>query len=1114
MSNKIEMENICRICNETTKPVGTTKITLSVCQNQNDNQDGKKKEHIDTQKMIDVNTYKCCQSLWYVCVCCGIRRKRVRALRTIHRREARIIRCYTCKSNTVKVKGSRLVINGHSIVEYKCEACKSTWYVCPSCNIRRDKRKEMGRHINENHKLTNDDDDDMFCHHTNVPQFANNNTDIDVSFADNSNDDSCFADNSNGDSGFGGEYNNEQGSNDNYDNSFDDSSGEEEDHSVEKDIESVTQSMKRLTLNFQNDEAWGNSISGEFFRLEHTLGLGKGSTHTVANSLGNLMNDVEIEDRDYHLLGTLLFSDMSKTKTEQVVSYLNATLDRMKRTDFGAITPATSVREIRQKYTEGPRSILQNMPVPAPYQGGLNHDNFAMVGITQTVNHIMARDDTNLLTLRLDDESCWKDENGKYHSLLLKEVHEWVSNLDDPPDDLRVHLLMIWSDGFQKNSLVKLSKTDLQFFTLYLVPEDSVRDIKRYTAPYSLGIKQKEHQSTLLKLLQETASLEKVHWRYSAKEGDVVPTVVVTSAIQNDHPERSNNTMTTQNGTYTRRWGHSTEFNDSIPSCRNCYLRRLSRCGVNQPGNIVPPLVMDYCPDCADWWDNNDNKLGWIKKPKDFPTVSNTDYSDEAPSPPDGRNINDEIMLPPCMITFSFLLLAFNYAKYQYYRKWTKEMTKQYLRTCCFHGILIQRFLECENFDLLKPPDLWQNAILYRVKLEHFPDTPMHLLFLGIMKHLLGQVERLFRGNSKAYKMFSRKINSYLTLLNKLAVSWCRTYGFSASDKFATVGWQSDQYLAFARLSLVYFGYIDDFKDCLDNNAYHAFRQMIVAWNLVISSLFTEDVCDAYKVDNYVKLFLTSCVTFGCHTKSEVTNENKRVKSKNKAAFFDKTTNYFSLLNFPQLILRYKNIHALWEGEREKYIKFAKRFLFSMSSSDTYLPHVLQKMLQQHCLEYLVEGNIHYNKKQYSRTEQYKIYANHNDIVTHYLNAGQMFIGVRLIDEDGVFVIYKEDSSLRLQKILFNDSIGKYKLNLWYAGVSLTIRHDTIIKSVKNHAMLNKMIKDIIVVHPMIAADNEFKKSNGHVAIAKNRTIRLSDGKFHELSLDFDGSIFNHVVID
>ena len=45
-----------------------------------------------------------------------------------------------------------------------------------------------------------------------------------------------------------------------------------------------------------------------------------------------------------------------------------------------------------------------------------------------------------------------------------------------------------------------------------------------------------------------------------------VATVVVTSAIQNDHPERSKNTMTTQNGTYTRRWGHSTEFNAPNPN--------------------------------------------------------------------------------------------------------------------------------------------------------------------------------------------------------------------------------------------------------------------------------------------------------------------------------------------------------------------------------------------------------------------------------------------------------------------------------------------------------------------------------------------------------------------
>jgi len=46
---------------------------------------------------------------------------------------------------------------------------------------------------------------------------------------------------------------------------------------------------------------------------------------------------------------------------------------------------------------------------------------------------------------------------------------------------------------------------------------------------------------------------------------DVVPTVVVTSAMlafQTDHPERSINTMTTQNGTYTR----TTEFDAPNPN--------------------------------------------------------------------------------------------------------------------------------------------------------------------------------------------------------------------------------------------------------------------------------------------------------------------------------------------------------------------------------------------------------------------------------------------------------------------------------------------------------------------------------------------------------------------
>ena len=47
----------------------------------------------------------------------------------------------------------------------------------------------------------------------------------------------------------------------------------------------------------------------------------------------------------------------------------------------------------------------------------------------------------------------------------------------------------------------------------------------------------------------------------------------------------------------------------------------------------------------------------------------------------------------------------------------------------------------------LLPPELWLSSECLQVKIEHFPDTPMHLLFLGVMKHLMQNcVVRLFKG--------------------------------------------------------------------------------------------------------------------------------------------------------------------------------------------------------------------------------------------------------------------------------------------------------------------------------------------------------------------------------
>ena len=99
---------------------------------------------------------------------------------------------------------------------------------------------------------------------------------------------------------------------------------------------------------------------------------------------------------------------------------------------------------------------------------------------------------------------------------------------------LTVILTYIWSDGFQKNSLVKTKKTSLQLFTVYAVPPDGVQDIARYTIPFALGKKQSDHQSQLIKILWQTKGLEKVTSRFCKNTNSCELTWFEQVVIQND----------------------------------------------------------------------------------------------------------------------------------------------------------------------------------------------------------------------------------------------------------------------------------------------------------------------------------------------------------------------------------------------------------------------------------------------------------------------------------------------------------------------------------------------------------------------------------------------------
>jgi hypothetical protein len=93
----------------------------------------------------------------------------------------------------------------------------------------------------------------------------------------------------------------------------------------------------------------------------------------------------------------------------------------------------------------------------------------------------------------------------------------------------------------------------------------------------------------------------------------------------------------------------------------------------------------------------------------------------------------------------------------------------------------------------------------------------------------------------------------------------------------------------------------------------------------------------------------------------------KKGKNRSKAAFFKDTSNYFSLLNLKYLIERFGPLRNLWEGGREKFIKYVKVEMNTICDNETYMPCVLNSLLCTHCLNNFMKDIQHYQEPKMSK---------------------------------------------------------------------------------------------------------------------------------------------------
>ncbi len=100
----------------------------------------------------------------------------------------------------------------------------------------------------------------------------------------------------------------------------------------------------------------------------------------------------------------------------------------------------------------------------------------------------------------------------------------------------------------------------------------------------------------------------------------------------------------------------------------------------------------------------------------------------------------------------------------------------------------------------------------------------------------------------------------------------------------------------------------------------------------------------------------------------------KKGKNRSGAAFFKDTSNYFSLLNLKSLIERFGPLRNLWEGKREKFIKYVKAEMNTICDTEIYMPCVLNSLLCMHCLNKFMKDNQHYQEPRMSKMRGFKLY--------------------------------------------------------------------------------------------------------------------------------------------
>jgi len=722
------------------------------------------------------------------------------------------------------------------------------------------------------------------------------------------------------------------------------------------------------------------------------------------------------------LLHSQLPKSLSSMTAKLIYAYYELGMAHQRENDSPCSLAHKRVRPIQDyngvltRYTTSQRSIYQQLPIPKVHRlRDHAYSNILEIYVIASANGFPL----GYISLSMQQSDIGSKYRNIWESPRALEIATWARRQGFPPQT-KIIPYIVWRDDVECN-WVKNNRGSVWLCTLSLVGRGSLWNSKCCTSPLCIG-KSKDSHREAERLIHQEMRLEaaKPHLVYCGESHGEQWVALYPMFMSTDSPEKRKATMTSMgNATYHARFRCSADHNSLLPLIRPCdTCLKLMRDG---------KLPRD-CDACANW-----DALTQHEPVQEMLKLSPRPHYPLQYLDNDGEidYLTEDEKILPFKITYHRLKVSLRIAFENFAAlRWSEQEVREFLAVECFNGKLVSEIIENgtnariitqikngtsieeeliqqlflaeaeavpEMYCAPPMPSVWNAGD----EISIFVDSPMHLIFLGIVKSTLGVIKKWLESRGYLTDFFSH-CQALNKLLEELKLDWLKIEDFR-EGKFG--GWVSENFVGFSRIILWFFQDIGSLlrQDILGpdsippserpNNSWKkkhylrwlydrgvTYRGTIAQMKVKILSLLGSpngpppviDRTNQHKPEQLerVLLALDSMITalMVDEVEAGVTSKDAELKIKIFLSEFDilnqsnlaedkkpkviSASNYLTLLNLPETLERFGPLRNLWEGNMhgEGYVRCVKPH-FRFGQRDNFACHGMNHCLRESALD-------------------------------------------------------------------------------------------------------------------------------------------------------------------